>query len=167
MTRQQIIKLVWSEWSNSTSFASTVSWEFILLSARKSIIFSARSFSSSASSVQETRKFFISSSASSSLRSSFARNLQRFFTQIASLFSVSSILSSIFSTISLTWSSARDARDLHRKLMQRFSVSSSCFSSRIYFSHDSSRSSSRYSSAWDSRWTLTRNVSVFLSRSSA
>ncbi len=158
MTRQQVIKLVWSEWFNSTSFASTVSWKFISLSAWKSIVFSARSSSSSASFVQETRefvqlsvqkltvslsrsssKFSTSSSVSSSLHSSSAWDLQRFFTQIASLFSVFSI----FSTISPTQSFTRDARDLHRKLMQRLSV----FLLRFSSSHDSSRSSSRYSSA--------------------
>jgi len=57
MTHQQIIKLVWSEWFNSTSSVSTVSWKFIFLSAQKFIIFSAWSSSSSASSVQETWKF--------------------------------------------------------------------------------------------------------------
>ncbi len=159
MTRQQTQKLVWSKWSHLTSSAS---------------------FNSSASSVQDTRKFaqlsawrfiisfarFLSrfstlSSTSSFLRSSSARNLQRFFIQIASLSSVSSIFISIFVL------SAQDARDLRRKLKQRLSVSSSCFLSRIYLSHDSSRSSSRYSSARDSRWTLTWNASFFSSRSFA
>ncbi len=70
MTRQQIIKLVWSEWFNLTSSASTVSWEFISLSAWKSIVSFARSSS----------RFSTSSSASSSLRSSSTWNLQRLFT---------------------------------------------------------------------------------------
>ncbi len=207
MTCQQIIKLVWSEWFNSTSFASTVSWKFISLSAWKSIVSFAQSLSrfltsSSASSslrsssARDLQRFFtqiaslfpvssiltsvsvspawlftrdardlrwklkqkltvsfsrsssrFSTSSTSSLsRSSSAQNLQRFYTQIASLFSVSLILSSIFSTISSTQSSAQDARDLHWKLMQKLSV----FSSRFSSSHDSSRSSSHYSSAWDS-----------------
>ncbi len=188
MTCQRVIKLVWSEWFNSTSSASTVSWEFILLSAQKFIVFSARSFSSSASSVQETREFVqlsarkltvslvwsssrssTSSSASSFLRSSSAWDLQRFFTQIASLFSISSIFTSV--SVSFARLSAWDARNLRRKLKQRFSVSSSRFSSHIYFSydssHDSSRSSSCYSSARNSCRTLTWNVSVFSSRSFA
>ena len=139
MTRQRVIKL-WPEWSNSTSSASTVSWEFISLSARKSIVFSARSSSSPASPVQETQEFVqlsaqkltvslarssfrssTSSSASSFLRSSSAQELQWFFTQIASLFSVSLILTSV--SVSPAWSSAWDARNLRRKLKQRLSTS--------------------------------------------
>ena len=160
MTRQQIIKLVWSEWFNSTSSASTVSWKFVSLPVRKLTV-----------SLFRSSPRFSTSSTSSFFRSSFARDLQRFYAQIASLFPVSSIFSSISSTISPTRSSARDARDLHRKLMQRLSVSSSRFSSRTYLSHDSSRdsscSSSRYSSARNSRRTLTRNASFSSSRSSA
>ncbi len=187
MTRQRVIKLVWSEWSNSTSSASTV-WKFVSLSARKSIVFSARSSSSPASPVQETQEFVqlsaqkltvsfarsssrfsTSSSASSFLRSSSARDLQRSFTQIASLSPVSSVPTS--ASVSPARSSARDARDLRRKLKQRLSVSSPRFPPRTYPPHDSSRgsprSSPRYSPARDSRRTPTRNASVSPPRSPA
>ncbi len=155
MTRQQTRKLVWPEWSHSTSSASSSSSaspvqntrKFAQLSARKSIVSLARSSSRSST----------SSFTNSSLRSSSARNLQRSFTQIASL----SPASSISSTISPTRSPARDARDLHRKPMQRLSVSPS----RSPSPHDSFRSSSRYSPARDSRRTSTRNAFVSLSRS--
>ncbi len=181
MTHQQIIKLVWSEWSNSTSSALTVSWKFISLSAQKSIVFSVWSSSSSASSVQETREFvqlsawkltvsfshsssrFLTSFTSSFSCSSSARNLQRFYAQIASLFSVSSIFTSV--SVSPAQLFAQDARDLRWKLKQRLSASLSYFSSRIYLFHDSFRSSSRYSSAQNSCRTLTWNVSFSSSRS--
>jgi len=138
------------------------------LSVQKFIIFSAQSSSSSASSVQETQEFVqlsaskltvslscsssrfsTLSSASSSLRSSSAQDLQRFFTQIASLFPVFSILTSVF--VSSAQLSARDARNLRQKLKQKLFVSSSRFSSHIYLSHDSScdlfHNSFHYSSA--------------------
>ncbi len=102
-----------------------------------------------------------SSSASSFFHSSFAWNLQRFFTQIASSFLISSIFTSI--SVSSAQSSAWNARNLRRKFIQRLSVSSSYFSS----SHDSFCNSSRYLSAWNSHWTLTWNVFIFSFKSSA
>ncbi len=186
MTRQQIIKLVWPEWSNSTSSASTVSWEFVPLPVRKPIVSSARSSSSPASPVRETREFvqlsvrkltvsssrssprFPTSSTSSFSRSSSARDLQRSYAQIASLSPVSSVPTS--ASVSSARSPARDARDLRRKLKQRPSVSPPRSPSRTYPPHDSPRdsprSSPRYSPARDSRRTPTRNASVSPSRSS-
>ncbi len=120
MTRQQTWKLVWSEWSNSTS-----------------------------------------SSASLFLRSSSARDLQRSYAQIASLSSASSVLTS--TSISPTRSPARDARDLHRKPMQRPSVSPP----RSPPPRSSARIPPRHSPARDSRRTPTRNTPVSPPRSPA
>ncbi len=148
--------------STSASSASSISSaspardtrELAQLSARKPTVSPSRSPSRSPA----------SSSASSSLRSSSARDLQRFFTQIAPLSPASSVPTS--ASISPA-SSARDARNLHRKPMQRPSVSPPRSPPRTFSSHDSPRSSPRYSPARDSRRTPTRNTPVSPSRSSA
>ena len=148
--------------STSASSASSISSaspardtrELAQLSARKPTVSPSRSPSRSPA----------SSSASSSLRSSSARDLQRFFTQIAPLSPASSVPTS--ASISPA-SSARDARNLHRKPMQRPSVSPPRSPPRTFSSHDSPRSSPRYSPARDSRRTPTRNTPVSPARSPA
>ena len=148
--------------STSASSASSISSaspardtrELAQLSARKPTVSPSRSPSRSPA----------SSSASSSLRSSSARDLQRFFTQIAPLSPASSVPTS--ASISPA-SSARDARNLHRKPMQRPSVSPPRSPPRTFSSHDSPRSSPRYSPARDSRRAPTRNTPVSPARSPA
>ena len=132
MTRQQARKLVWPEWSHSASSASSSSSaspvrntrEFAQLSTRKPIVSLARSSS----------RFPTSSSASSSLRSSSARDLQRTFTQIASLSPVSSVLTS--ASVSPRYSFARNSR---RTPTRNASVS---LSRSPCISHESWRTSS-------------------------
>jgi len=183
MARQRAIKLVWPEWSNSASSASTVSWKFVPLPARKPTVSPARSSSSPASPVRETREFvqlparkltvspsrssprFSTSSTSSFSRSSSARDLQRSYAQIASLSPASSVPTS--ASVSPARSPARDARDSRRKPKQRPSASPPRSPPRTYLPHDSPRSSPRYSPARDSRRTPTRNASFFPPRSPA
>ena len=177
MARQQAIKLVWPEWPNPASSASAVSWEFVPLPARKPTVSPARSSSSPASPVRETREFVqlsarkltvspsrspprsSTSSTSSSSRSSSARDLQRSYAQIAPLSPASSVSTS--ASVSPARSPARDARDLRRKPKQRPSVSPP----RSPPPHGSPRSSPRYSPARNYRRTPTRNASVSPSRS--
>ncbi len=185
MARQQAIKLVWPEWPNPASSASAVSWEFVPLPARKPTVSPARSSSSPASPVRETREFVqlsarkltvspsrspprsSTSSTSSSSRSSSARDLQRSYAQIAPLSPASSVSTS--ASVSPARSPARDARDLRRKPKQRPSVSPPRSPPRTYLPHgsphDSPRSSPRYSPARDSRRTPTLNASVSLASS--